>query len=88
MQVDLELTETFLNFPQGKYEEAEFFYRRAVDITQSDLDADNSEYVSKLNDLVGSLEKQVRSEAFVGGFGTCIDEMRCLQLDSWCCHPA
>lgn len=47
---------------QGKYEEAEPLYRRAVAITETTLGMEHPQYSIKLSGLAGLLLQQVRAD--------------------------
>lgn len=48
--------------PQGHYEEAEPFYRRAMEITETVLGREHPDYSIGLNNVAGLLHEQVTTE--------------------------
>lgn len=67
-------------FLQGKDEEAEPLYRRAMNITKETLGSDHPEFSGRLDNMAGLLADQVRAEISAANVGSFVAHMHGLRV--------
>lgn len=63
---------------QGKYEDAELLYRRAMEIAGATLGEAHPDYYVKLNNLAWLLKRQVKAIVYRCNLGMSLDAIRML----------